>query len=130
MQFSTLLITILFVTSLAAGQTGGGTSGVTVRGTVHDPSGAALSKARLKLRSGNGSEKESRKTVAEDGRFVFENVPAGEYVLKTEAKGFESATTKIGVGSNPVDDIKITLNVLAGAESITVSASRKNDDEN
>lgn len=130
MRFSALLTTLLFTSGLAVSQDTRSAEGVLVRGTVHDASGAALPKAKLKLKLSNGTDEEGVKTTAESGVFAFEHVAPGDYVLKTEAKGFETTATKIKVRSKPVENVAVILEVAGEAASVTVSASRKNEDAN
>ena len=90
MRTSALLSTILFTSGLAFSQDTHNREGVPVRGTVHDASGAALPKAKLKLKLSDRRDEEGLKITAESGVFVFENVLPGDYVLKTEAKRFRN----------------------------------------
>src|SRR5690348_15156983 len=128
MRFSTLCIAFLVTSAIAAGQDGQTGQGVVVRGTVRDASGAALAKAKLKLKLRNGTDEDGRKTTAEAGVFAFENVPPGDYTLKAESKGFQTASTKIKVRSKAVENIGLTLEVAGEASSVTVSGSRKSED--
>lgn len=127
MRCSTLFFVFLLISQFAVGQQALRVTGVAVRGTVLDPSGAPLSKAKLKL-SGE-QEGDVRKTNAAEGAFAFENVPPGSYVLKAEADGFESAKKKLKVGGKPITSADITLSIAAEGESVTVSGKRKNEDE-
>jgi hypothetical protein len=62
-----------------------------ISGTVVDPSGAAIPKARLELK------REDQTTIQEalsgdDGQFSFGNIPPGPFQLTIEAEGFAAQT--------------------------------------
>ena len=62
---------------------------------------------------------EPRKTVADAaGRFVFAQVPPGEYEVSAAAEGFGSRTVKIGV--KPRDALSITLQLEVSRLAVTV----------
>jgi len=62
-----------------------------ISGTVVDPSGTAISGARIKLERGNGSAVQEAVTD-EGGQFFFVNVPPGQYRLTITAEGFAPQT--------------------------------------
>jgi carboxypeptidase family protein len=102
-------------------------NGVTVSGSVEDPNGAAVPKARLTLIS--RATGEARHTTADAaGGFSFENIAPGEYTLKGEAKDFEAAESKLKVGAQPVGEVKFKLKVSAKEDEVTISGSSKEDE--
>src|SRR5947209_2608681 len=78
----------------------------TVRVTVADPSGAALSNARAMLNN-VASHYEESATAGEDGGILFDNVPPGQCSLAIEASGFEVAKKDLSIQS----DAHLVLNI-------------------
>lgn len=60
-----------------------------VTGTVSDPTGAVIRRARVTVHSHSGFDKTTY--TDEDGRFAFEHVPFSSFSIVVEAKGFLSA---------------------------------------
>src|SRR5262245_64277108 len=110
------LATVLLLWSGVAAQ-----SGVTLSGAVEDPTGAAISKARLTLI--NKATGEKREAVADGaGIFSFENVPSGKFSLQAAAKNYETVEQAITVGAQPLAAIKIKLKISI-ADEVTISES-------
>jgi hypothetical protein len=118
---STLGIFLLVAAAalIALGQAG--TS--TIRGTVTDPQGNVVPGATVTLT--NPGTKATRTSVTSDqGTYTFEFVPAGDYKLEVEGKGFKKAVVN-GVHalvSNPTSaDVKLEIGNVS--ETVTVNAS-------
>ena len=62
-------------------------SAATIAGSVFDPNGAAISDAKATLSNADTHVIVDTATTA-DGKFSFDGVPAGEYVLRVERPGF------------------------------------------
>jgi hypothetical protein len=94
-----------------------------LQGLVSDPTGAALSGARVTLRNTGTSVSSTRQTGA-DGRYVFDFVESGDYTVAVESQGFKRFEQRSITVQNRGD---ITVNArleLGGvAESITVEDS-------
>jgi len=92
----------------------------TVSGTVLDQTGAAVSSSRLTL-IGKGSQ-QSRQVFSDgEGRFLFNSVPPGQYVLKAKTEDFESVSKEITVTARPVAvNLEMKISV---AEQITVTST-------
>lgn len=89
----------------------------TVTGTVFDPSGAAISGARLTLRGG-GTERSS--TADALGQFSF-IAPPGLYELTADAPGFRSLTrTSLEIHPNHNPSLSLTLQIDAATEQVDV----------
>jgi hypothetical protein len=75
-----------------------------LRGTVKDPSGAAVPGATVQL---SGSGREQRKTTDVNGQFSFPSLVPGKYQVRITAKGFA-----------PVDrrDLEITQAAIFDAQ--------------
>jgi len=91
-------------------------------GTVSDPSGAAITAARVSLEnplSGRLTE------VATDnrGEFRFENVPYGAYILRIAAPGFNSIARAQDVRSNVPVRVSLSMTIATGGAEVTVNAA-------
>src|SRR5207249_4389473 len=110
-----LLITLGF--ALRAQITGGG-----IIGNVTDPSGATLAGAAVE--AANVDTGVVNKTVTNDaGKYEFPLLPAGRYVVRVEASGFQRATTSdivLHAGTESKIDFKMVLGQLT--ESVQVVA--------
>jgi iron complex outermembrane receptor protein len=103
--------------TLAAQQTG------SITGTVRDPSGSALPKATVVLRSTTGNY--SAQTVSDgQGRFSFNSVPAGTYGIDGSAPAF-SVLSKKGLAVAAGRPLDVTLQLAVGniAQQVVVTAA-------
>ena len=90
-------------------------------GVVTDPSGAVVANASVTLRDIDRGTLWPTETN-EAGIYFFPRVPAGNYELKIEARGFKTATrTNIGLEVNQRGRVNLTLEVGAVTESIDVT---------
>lgn len=96
--------------------------GERIKGTVVDPSGAAVADARVVLRDKPGRAAHVSRTDSE-GRFEFANVAASQYVLTAEAEGF-TQVERLVVGPGSTDDIIVRLAVAAISDHTVVTATR------
>src|SRR5688572_24764415 len=88
----------------------------TVRGTVVDMTGGAISGAAITLKTPVGQ----RETVSDfTGGFVFENVPAGASTLTVTFQRFTPTTMDL---PGPGRDVRIVLKPESVTESVTVRA--------
>lgn len=116
----TLLCLIAFVPSALFAQS---SSTGTVNGTVTDPSGAAIAAATVTLtdRSTNVPRVVS---TNENGRFLFVDVPAGNYDLSINKPGFRvSKLSNQVVNVNTAATVNVTLEVGSVSESVEVTAN-------
>jgi len=70
-------------------------SGTTYRITgvvVNGATGRPLAQVRVAIAADDGTSKETETNTSADGRFAFENVPAGSWTLSAERKGFVRQT--------------------------------------
>lgn len=113
-----ILSTFLFLTCAAAfGQTG-----VTISGNTQDQTGAVIPNESVTLT--NKATAQAVKTTSNDeGRFTFNNVAPGEYVLRAKVKGFKAAEVPVTVRSKPVTGVALTLLVGDVDETVNVSAT-------
>jgi hypothetical protein len=94
-----------------------------VSGTVSDPTGAVVANAKVILKDAQtGITKEAASTNG--GTFLFPDLAVGSYVVTVSAAGFKTATlTNISVSTNQTADVRVSLEVGAASETITVNAS-------
>lgn len=102
-------------------------TGVTVSGSVQDPSGAVIPGATVTLISKSSHQTLAAKSNGE-GRFAFTNVASGEYVLKSEAQGFNRFEKPVSVQNQALTDIPVTMPISAAEEEVEVSASGSRPD--
>jgi hypothetical protein len=113
----TILVLLLSAASPLPGQTLG-TSG-TIRGTVLDPSGAAVKGAKVEIQ--NPVSGYVRSTVTDDsGNFEFTNVPFNPYHLSVEHSGFQLLQQDVTVRSGIPVELKIPLKIATVSTTVTV----------
>lgn len=91
----------------------------TIDGTVSDPLGAFVTKARVSIYNPVTGYQQSN-TTDERGWFRFNNVPPNPYRLRVEASGFEIKEQEVSVRSAVPIGLKISLVVSGQNESVTV----------
>jgi len=91
-------------------------------GTVYDASGAVLPQARLVLEDAQGVRQQVMSDSA--GRFEFENVAPGRYILETTLLGFNSLRYEFDLRQARDWERTITMQVGTIEESIHVTAPR------
>ena len=114
-SFGILLVTILLSALGARGQYDTGA----VLGTVSDASGAVVSAGKITLKN-SATGVTAERTSNQSGQYEFTGVLAGDYVLTTEASGFEKETTtfSVTVGARQRVDMKLRL---GATETVTVN---------
>lgn len=102
------------------------TSGLT--GTVEDPTGAVIPNAAVTLTGKTNGQ--VKKVVADAaGGFSISDVPAGDYILKAKAEGFESAERELKVGAGPMAPIQLQLRIAAKGEEVNVSGKSRDEED-
>ncbi|MGE5326545.1 MAG: TonB-dependent receptor [Deltaproteobacteria bacterium] len=92
-----------------------------VQGTVFDPDGRAVPRASVSLLSSTKAV-ERRQTDAE-GKFSFENIPAGAYQLFAMTPGMSAAPVDVQVRENESSKTDLHLALSAVEQRVVVSAS-------
>jgi hypothetical protein len=91
-------------------------------GAVTDRTGAVIAGATVSVI--NPVTGQARKVSTDSqGRYVFENLPPGNYNLKTSSRGFESyAHSGIAIISNQTTVADVALTIGAATQTITIEA--------
>jgi hypothetical protein len=116
-RFRSLPAILLFASFIAIT----GLQAQTISGTVFDPSGAVVPKAKVQINNPVSKYDRSETTDAA-GRFEFPNVPPNNYHLSVTFAGFAPYAQDIEVRSNVPNDISIKLNIESSATAVTVEA--------
>jgi hypothetical protein len=98
-------------------------SSAVVSGTVQDPSGAVIPNATILLQPTAANSSPARTTSDSIGNFRFADVPPGPYSLMISAPGFKQTIVAMVVTSKRPVPVRITLELAAQSESVTVGAS-------
>jgi len=100
----------------------GQSSSGTIRGTILDPSGAAINGATIEIQNPISHYQQSVKTNTQ-GAFQFANIPYNNYHLTATAAGFQNAVQDVDVRSAVPVDTKFMLQVGVATTSVTVESS-------
>lgn len=119
--FSTLSSGLLTSASLAA---------ATIGGSVLDPGGAAVPNAKASLYNPDTKTRQETVSVA-DGKFGFDHLEAGQYILRVEKPGFAPILRAFNVQQDSTVDRGLTLHSgsdtgsrSTGADTATPAGSR------
>ena len=111
------MLAIGFTAVAAFGQITGG-----LRGTVSDPTGAAVAKSTVTLT--NLETKQVRTQAVNDrGEFTFELLTVGDYVVKAEAAGFSASETHAQVRTGEEAFVAFKLEVGQVSQTVEVSSA-------
>jgi len=91
-------------------------------GTIMDPSGAVVPGATVELRNLSDRKMRVARTNA-SGQFTFSSLPAGDYVLKVSAPGFQIATHTITLRARDRAVVSGALSVAEVSETVEVTAT-------
>jgi Carboxypeptidase regulatory-like domain len=106
------------ITAIAAfGQITGG-----LRGTVSDPTGAAVPKATVTL-TNLGTKQLRTQSVNDSGEFSFELLGIGDYEVKAEAAGFAASVTQAQVRTGESAFVAFHLEVGQVSQTVEVSGA-------
>ncbi len=118
--FLGLLFPYLACCTVAFAQSAAGNAG-TIRGTVLDPSGAAIMGATVEIQNPVSQYNQTTKTDSE-GNFQFFNVPFNNYHVTASAAMFQPGVQDIDVRSNLPLNIKFNLAIGTATQSVEVTA--------
>jgi hypothetical protein len=93
-----------------------------VRGIVHDPQHRPIQAAAVTLKA-TTSDLSMTATTNENGEFLFQAVPIGEYSVTAVAPGFSQVqqTVEVQSGTEPV--VHLALSVASAHETVNVSGT-------
>lgn len=94
----------------------------TVRGSVLDPSGAAIPGATVQIQNPVSGYNKSVQTDPQ-GNFQLNNIPFNSYHLSASAPGFQGAEQDLNVRSQVPVEVKIAVQLGAANESVSVTES-------
>jgi hypothetical protein len=93
-----------------------------IRGIVHDPQHRPIVSADVKLQSATSNLSLTVQTD-QNGEFIFNPVPVGDYVVTVSRQGFSIAKQNVTVISESSPILHIPLTIAAVSETTTVSAN-------
>jgi TonB family protein len=91
-----------------------GLSAATIAGSVYDPNGAAIANAQASIYNPDTSFKQEIRT-SPDGKFAFESLGAGSYILRVDKAGFAPLYREFNV--NEDSDVQRGLVLTAASRS-------------
>jgi outer membrane cobalamin receptor len=92
-----------------------------VRGIVHDPQHRPVHGATITLKAKLSDWKQTV-TTNDDGEFVFNAVPIGDYSVTVAADGFQSAEQNIAVSSGSAPVLHFPMELAATNQTVNVTA--------
>src|ERR1700733_7142362 len=118
---SAVVLLLCFTSSIATyAQSSGGNAG-TVRGSVLDPSGAAIAGATVQIENPVSHYNQTARTDNQ-GNFAFPNIPYNNYHLSATASGFQNGGQDVDVRSPQPLDVKIGLMIGTATQTVEVTA--------
>jgi TonB family protein len=97
-----------------------GLSAATIGGSLYDPSGAVVPNAKALLYDPDTNSK-FETTTTPDGKFAFETLPAGQYILRVQKPGFATLFREFNVKEDGKVERGLTLALGSAQEKLTVS---------
>src|SRR5215468_10668338 len=92
-----------------------------VRGTVTDQNGAALSRATVAVKNA-ATGFERRLTAGDEGTYLADNLPPGEYEILAEAQGFQRQLKRVTVQTGNSVETNFSMTVGASNETVVVTS--------
>ncbi len=112
-----LLLTIFFIFSISAQNT----SQNNINGVIKDRTGAVVSAAEVQLINAQRIVLGATKTDAQ-GRYRFENVAVGSYLVVASRSDFSSQSEAVQVTANNTAEVNLILEINQLKEQVTVTA--------
>ncbi len=121
MRCNLILLGLILLLLFPAGPANAQIQNGIVKGTVSDPAGALVSRAEVSL-DNSLTGFHATVTTAEQGEYIFDNVPFGSYVLRANTIGFQSAPQSVSVRSNIPLVISVKLGLAGVSELVNIVA--------
>jgi iron complex outermembrane receptor protein len=105
-------------------------SATDIHGRVADQRNANIAGAEVSLRSRSGAQFVA--LTDGNGEYRFKGLPAGDYVIEVQAKGFAIFTSKalhLERGQSLANDIQLQVEAVNGSVVITATGTAQNADE-
>jgi TonB family protein len=96
-----------------------GLSAATIGGALYDPSGSAVANAKALLIDPDTNAK-FETTTAADGKFSFEALPPGQYILRVQSPGFATLFRELNVKGDTKVERSFTLSLGKIQETVSV----------
>lgn len=90
----------------------------TLTGTVTTPSGETVTDGVVRL-----VDLRRRVTLGDDGRFRFEGLPAGTYLVEVASPSFGSGVERVMVAAGESADVTVVIDRTTVSDSVVVTAS-------
>jgi hypothetical protein len=116
------ILFILFLVGLASGLLAAQESIGSLIGSVTDPSGAAVSNAKITLVNNTTNATETA-TTGPDGSFRFVNLTLGDYKLRVSCPGFLVKERFVRIAAGQAASLAIVLSLGSSYETIEVSGN-------
>ena len=101
-----------------------------IHGRIVDERNATVAGAQVSLRSRSGAQFVA--LTDSNGEYRFKGLPAGDYVIEAQAKGFAIFTSKalyLERGQSLANDIQLQVEAVNGSVVITATGTAQNTDE-
>lgn len=106
-----LIVCVLLVNGAAVAQEQDITNGGTIQGYIIDTTPAQLPIVGVRVQIDNGKGHIFKTTSAETGKFVYRDIPAGDYLINIRKFGYQSRIGKpVSVTSGGVHYVPLTMN--------------------
>jgi hypothetical protein len=93
-----------------------------IQGVVSDPAGATINGASVQLRNVDTGVMATITTV-DSGNYRFSSLPAGNYVVTAEAKGFRKAESRFALSTSETKGINLALPLAGSQQMVTVEVT-------
>jgi Carboxypeptidase regulatory-like domain len=103
-----LMLAILFCALILATLVGAQVPGATLSGTVKDPTGAVVAKAKITVKSVATGQSAQTETDSA-GHYRVPNLPPGDYELSISAEGYSTNVKTVTVASGSGNTADVTL---------------------
>jgi vitamin B12 transporter len=92
-----------------------------IQGRIADEKGGVINGAEVRLNSRLGQQFST--TTDNEGKFIFESLPAGEYLIEVSANGFSTLVSSRNIERGKVTKLDFALTVAGVSENVVITAS-------